>query len=193
MLARLARNPKYPPIHAYPTQPPTRPAPGSMSSDESDSDPICTVCKKTKGAPLCHFYPASVYGADALGSDDHTYIHLQCGKTAGMILSMAQVKKTYGQGKAAKLALTRTRTAYGPRTGFGSNVELVLLKEYEANLKAGGGGKVADKKKTSGKKATKTAASKKKPAAKKKKTPSHVEIHFAMLKAKMLAKKKSAT
>ena len=169
-----------------------------MSSDESDNDPICTVCKKTKGAPLCHFYPASVYGADALGSDDHTYIHLHCGKTVGIILSMAQVKKTYGQGKAAKLALTRTRTAYGPRTGFGSNVELVLLKEYESNLKACGGGNVVDKKKTSGKKATKTATIKKKSvfaAARAKLAKAELKAAASKKKsaAKMLAKKKSAS
>jgi hypothetical protein len=82
-----------------------------------------------------------VYGDEYVGGDESVCLHFQCGSSTTneyKILSVAQVKKTYGQGKAAKLALGKTRTAYGPRK-FGNAMEVVLVKEFVANLVAAGG------------------------------------------------------
>ena len=134
---------------------PSSPASPSSDSDTESSVPECRVCGKSGGAPLCRFYPASLYGEAFVGNDETDCLHFACGSSSTAnkdwaLLSVAQVKKTYGQGKAAKLALTKTRTAAGPRK-FGNVTEVVLVQEFVANLVAAGGSatpKASKKKKT---------------------------------------------
>ena len=134
---------------------PSSPASPSSDSDTESVVPECRVCGKSGGAPLCRFYPASLYGEAFVGNDETDCLHFACGSSTTTtnnnwaLLSVAQVKKTYGQGKAAKLALTKTRTAAGPRK-FGNITEVVLVKEFVANLVAAGGSATpkASKKKT---------------------------------------------
>jgi hypothetical protein len=142
-----------------PTTPPTSPSVDSEEEEEEEEEeiPECRVCGKNAGPPLCRFYASICYGAGYVGGDDTDCVHFGCttsttAKSDWAAMSVAQIKKQYGQGKAAKLALSKTRTAAGPPK-FGNVTEIVLVKEFIHNLVAAGG-KAEPKKPKATKKAT---------------------------------------
>ena len=134
-------------------------------SEESNTAPECRVCGNNNGPTLCRFFPSSFYGPSYVGGEDTDCIHYDCGVSSKKnsewsLLSVNQIKKTYGQGKAAKLALSKTRTAAGP-SKFGNVTELVIVKEFLTNLVAAGGSATPKSRKVSKFKASLKKSSKK--------------------------------